>query len=250
MIEFKIEENMFYNSIYNQYRAKRRMSILIACEESQTVCKAFRSLGHSAYSCDILPCSGGHTEWHIMENVLRIVNGSTMFTTSDGTHHRICGEWDMIIAHPPGTYLTVSGNRWFDIEKYGENAIIRRRNRERAIEFFMKIAHAHCGRIAIENPVGVISTVWRKPEQIIEPYMFGEHYEKKTCLWLKGLPTLKATNRVTTEERIKYKTGHSLPKWYAETWNLSKEERQRVRSKTFDGIAKAMAEQWGGTIEC
>lgn len=222
------------------------MFILVACEESQTVCKEFRKLGHTAYSCDILPCSGGHPEWHINEDVIRILNGNTTFYTQDGKLHRVHGEWDMIIAHPPCTYLTVSGNRWFNVDKYGENAKERIKNRNSAICFFLKIANANSERIAIENPVGVISTVWRKPDQIIQPYMFGEPYEKKTCLWLKGLSPLKETNRVTPEERVYFASGRSLPKWFAELWSKNKEYRARIRSKTFEGIAKAMGEQWGG----
>ena len=222
------------------------MTILVACEESQTVCKEFRKLGHTAYSCDILPCSGGYPEWHIKEDVSRILNGNITFYTQEGKFHRVHGEWDMIIAHPPCTYLTVTGNRWFNVDKYGENAKERIKNRNSAICFFLKIANANCERIAIENPVGFISTVWRKPDQIIQPYMFGDPYEKRTCLWLKGLSPLKETNRVTPEERVKSPSGCSMPKWYAELGWMRKEERQRIRSKTFDGIAKAMSEQWGG----
>ena len=151
----------------------------------------------------------------------------------------------MIIAHPPCTFLAVSGNRWFSVEKYGQEAIQRKKKREEAAEFFMAIAAAKCSKICIENPVGVMSTTWRKPDQIIQPFMFGDPVEKKTCLWLKGLPPLHVTNEVAPEERIFFASGKSMGIFFAETWHLPKEERARVRSKTFSGIATAMAEQWG-----
>lgn len=236
------------------------MKVLIACEESQRVCEAFREKGHEAYSCDIIDCSGGHPEWHIKGDVLPILNPSKRmigcpnypeyedyieFTTMDGTKHQIEGTWDLIIAHPPCTYLTVTGNRWFNVEKYGEKAIQRQKDREDAASFFMTLANANCPRIAIENPVGVMSTRWRKPDQIIQPYWFGDPFEKKTCLWLKGLPKLKATNMVEPEKRIEYASGKTMPAWYAQCWSMSKEERSKARSKTFPGFAEAMAEQWG-----
>ena len=221
------------------------MNILVACEESQRVCSQFRSKGHNAFSCDIIECSGGHQEWHIKQDVLPLLNGQCAFYTADGNCHRIEGAWDMIIAHPPCTFLTVSGNRWFSVEKYGQEAMQRKKKREEAAEFFMDIAAAKCSKICIENPVGVMSTMWRKPDQIIQPFMFGDPVEKKTCLWLKGLPPLHATNEVAPEERIFFASGKSMGLFFAETWNLPKEERSRVRSKTFPGIAAAMADQWG-----
>lgn len=221
------------------------MKILVACEESQAVTKEFRRLGHEAYSCDIIPCSGGHPEWHIMQDVLPLLNGDCEFVSMDGTAHRIEGKWDMIIAFPPCTYLTVTGNRWFNVERYGEKAIQRHKDREEAIAFFMAFANADCDRIAIENPVGVMSSIWRKPEQIINPYEYGDSFEKKTCIWLKGLPKLEPTNVVEVPPRLQYDSGRTMPAWYAEAWHLPKEERAKLRSKTFPGIAKAMAEQWG-----
>ena len=225
------------------------MKVLVACEESQRVCIAFREKGHEAYSCDIMECSGGHPEWHIKGDVLPIINGyktpTDIFITQDGVAHCVPKRWDLIIAHPPCTYLTVTGNRWFNVERYGEKAIKRLQNREEAIKFFLSIANADCDRIVIENPVGVMSTVWRKPEQIIQPYMFGDSAEKKTCLWLKGVEPLNATNEVEPPERVKFDSGRTMPKWYADAWHLPKEERSRLRSQTFPGIAKAMAEQWG-----
>ena len=151
----------------------------------------------------------------------------------------------MIIAFPPCTYLTVTGNRWFNVERYGKKAIQRYEFRKNAIDFFMAFANADCEKIVIENPVGVMSSEWRKPNQIINPWQFGDSYEKKTCLWLKGVSELKPTNIVEIPPRIKYDSGKSMPSWYAEAWHLPKEERAKIRSKTFPGIAKAMAEQWG-----
>ena len=223
----------------------KQMKVLVACEESQAVCKAFRERGHEAYSCDLQECSGGHPEWHIQGDVLPLLNGRCVFETSDGVKHTVEEKWDLIIAHPPCTYLTVTGNRWFNVDRYGEKAIQRAKDREEAIAFFMAIANAGCDQIVVENPVGVISTLWRTPDQIIQPYMFGDPAEKKTCLWLKGLPPLVATNEVSPPERVKFNSGKSMPKWYADLWRLPKEERSRLRSQTFPGIAKAMAEQWG-----
>lgn len=221
------------------------MKVLIACEESQEVCKAFRAKGHEAYSCDIQECSGGHPEWHIMGDVLPLLNGRCRFQTMDGVLHETAGKWDLIIAHPPCTYLTVTGNRWFNVERYGEKAIQRHKDREQAIAFFMAFANADCPRIAIENPVGVMSTEYRKPEQIIHPYMFGNPERKATCLWLKGLPNLKETECVKPIV-IRYKNGKGTDSpWHMNTSGLPKEERARIRSRTFHGTAKAMAEQWG-----
>lgn len=154
----------------------------------------------------------------------------------------------MIIAHPPCTFLTVTGNRWFNIEKYGEKAVIREKEREKAVEFFMEFVNAKCNKIAIENPVGIMSSKWKKPTQIIQPYMFGEFMEKKTCLWLKNIPNLKPTNIVNPPERIKFESGKTMPAWYAKLWSLPAEERAALRSKTPWGVAQAMAEQWGEEI--
>ena len=219
------------------------MKVLVACEESQTVCKAFRARGHEAYSCDLVECSGGHPEWHIEGNALRLINGNTTFSTADGTSHRIDGKWDLLIAHPPCTYLTVSGNRWFDETKYSAQARQRKLDRAEAIDFFMQFVNADCERIAIENPIGVMSTVYRKPEQVVHPYWFGDPERKATCLWLKNLPLLMPTNMVEPVI-IQCKNGTDSP-WHLSTLGLPAEERRRLRSKTFLGFAKAMAEQWG-----
>jgi hypothetical protein len=221
------------------------MKVLVACEESQRVTIELRKLGNEAYSCDLLDCSGNHPEWHIKKDVTLLLNGNCIFSTVDGVEHEISGKWDMIIAFPPCTYLTVTGNRWFNYEKYGDKAIQRMLDRNDAIKFFMTIANADCDKIAIENPVGVMSTKWRKPDQIIEPFEYGDAYEKRTCLWLKGLPKLVPTKIVEIPDRIKFKSGKTMAKWYVEAGNLTKEQRALVRSKTFPGIAKAMADQWG-----
>ena len=201
---------------------RKKLKVLVACEESQAVTKEFRAKGHEAYSCDIIECSGGHPEWHIMSDVRKILDE----------------EWDMIIAFPPCTDLAVSGAAWFE-EK-------RKDGRQQAsIDFFMLFANHPCEKIAIENPVGIMSSKWRKPDQIIQPYEYGHPESKKTCLWLKGLPKSMPTVIVEQGERVTFASGKSMPKWYADAWKLPKEERARLRSKTFPGIAKAMAEQWG-----
>ena len=219
------------------------MNVLVACEESQRVCTAFREKGHNAFSCDILPCSGGHPEWHIQMDVLDIIDGNTMFKTQSGEWYHFPYRWDLIIAHPPCTYLTLAGNKWFKPE-FADRFPDRQKQREDAISFFMAIENADCDKIAIENPVGVMSSQWRKPDQYIEPYMFGDPEKKKTGLWLKGLPLLKPTN-IVEPVIIHCKSGANEPRWHMETMSLPKEERSRVRSQTFPGIAKAMSDQWG-----
>ena len=221
------------------------MRVLVACEESQAVTKEFRRLGHEAYSCDIIECSGGYAEWHIMQDVIPLLNGNCEFTTTDGVTHKIDGKWDMIIAFPPCTYLTVTGNRWLNVERYGEKAIQRHKDREDAAEFFMAIANADCYRIAIENPIGCMSSRWRKPDQIIQPYEYGHPCRKTTCLWLKDLPLLQPTNIV--EPEIYYYTAKNGRTKSDSRWRsqCKKEDRAKHRSKTFSGVASAMAEQWG-----
>lgn len=231
------------------------MKVLVACEESQTVCKAFREKGHEAYSCDIQDCSGGHPEWHICDDVTKFLNPITTyygekgisFYTYDGYHHWINSKWDLIIAHPPCTYLTVAANKYYNVEKYGKKAVERINERKLAADFFMEFINADCERIAVENPIGVMSTLYRKPDCIIQPYQFGHNERKSTCLWLKNLPALKPTNIVEFKP-IVFESGKTDSKLHFETWKLPKEERQRLRSKTFEGIAKAMAEQFGGDI--
>lgn len=207
--------------------------ILVACEESQRVAISFRELGFEAYSCDIEPCSGGHPEWHIQDDVVNHLE--------DG--------WELMIAHPPCTYLTNAGIGWFNIEKYGEKAKLRHLNREVAFEFFLKLANANIPHIAVENPVGYVNSHWRKPDQIIHPFHFGEPERKPTCLWLKGLPLLEHTEVVVPRVYGTYKTGkHKGKKIY---WNDAIPERKgrsKERSKTFWGIARAMASQWSEVL--
>ena len=199
------------------------MRVLCACEESQAVTSELRRVGHVAYSCDLLPTSGRHPEWHIQADALEVVKM----------------DWDMVIAFPPCTHLAVSGAKWFDQKQ-------RDGRQQMGVGFFLAFtALDHVPRVAIENPVGIMSKIYRKPDQIIQPYYFGDPYEKKTCLWLKGLPKLEPTNMVEPEERKSVgENGKTLPPWYADAWGLPASERSRIRSKTFSGIAKAMAEQW------
>lgn len=221
------------------------MNVLIACEESQAVCREFRALGHWAFSCDVEPCSGFCPEWHICSDVVPLLDGNCGFETMDGKFHFLSGRWDMIIAFPPCTYLTVAGNKWFNVERFGMKAIERLICREEAIDFFMKFVNADCDKIAIENPVGVMSTYYRKPNQVVHPYYFGDPERKKTCLWLKGLPNLVPTN-IVEPEVIVYKNGKGTDSpWHVNTMSLPRAERAKARSKTFPGVAKAMAEQWG-----
>jgi len=221
------------------------MRVLLACEESQAVCIEFRKKGHEAFSCDILPCSGGHPEWHIQGDVIEQLDKG----------------WDLMIAFPPCTYLTVTGNKWIkDQPKSKRGSLVgkeRRDAREEAVDFFMAIANAPINKIAIENPVGVMSSEWKKAEQIIQPYYFGDNAQKTTCLWLKNLPLLYHNDKpnlfdqeithVEREEIIVSKSGNRMGSWYYQTGMIPLKDGQRAkaRSKTFPGIAKAMANQWG-----
>ena len=231
------------------------LNILVACEESQAVCKEFRRLGHNAYSCDILKCSGGHPEWHFNCDVLGVItNNGGVLQTGDECY--IEGEWDLMVAHPPCTYLAVSGARWFYHPEDKDLPFEQRRphprfpnrakDREDGVAFFMALANAPIEHIAIENPVGIMSKRWRKPNQAVQPWMFGDEASKNTCLWLKNLPNLEPTNIVGHGERVILSSGKTLPKWYSDALTLSKtaEERRTLRSKTFPGFAKAIAEQW------
>lgn len=231
------------------------MKILVACEESQRVCEAFRKKGHEAYSCDILPCSGGHPEWHIKGNVINILDGKCNFITMDFQEHHI-DRWDMILAFPPCTHLASSGARHF--KKKREDG-----RQADAVSFFLEMLSADCDKICVENPVGIMSGEYLfnyygippiKPTQIIQPYYFGDPVRKKTCLWLKGLPTLEPTDMVKPDiikaDYANKSTSFSGPAWYVTDENgkiLSwKDPRTaQIRSKTYPGIAQAMAEQWG-----
>ena len=218
------------------------MNVLVACEESQAVCSAFRKQGHTAYSCDILPPSGGHYEWHIMGDASPLVNGSCKFTTMDGIEHAIDGKWDLLIAHPPCTYISNAGARFLYPGSRGVLNEERLRKGIEATHLFLRFLYADCDKIAVENPVP--STVYCLPKytQVIQPYMFGHPYKKKTCLWLKGLPELIPTNLIPIEECESTKVAGN---WF----NTGGKERQTNRSKTFAGIAAAMAQQWGGKKE-
>lgn len=215
----------------------KRLKVLVACEESQRVCKAFRDLGHEAYSCDIQEPSGGHPEWHLKADVLRYLNpvpeieGILPFLTMDGESHFIAGKWDLIIAHPPCTHLAVSGMRWFKEGKKPKYL------QDEAAAFFMNFINASCEHIAVENPVCIMSTRYRKPDQIINPWMFGHTQQKKTCLWLKGLPKLKETNNVYNEMMLLPEKERTM------IWQMGS-GHSKERSKTFEDIAKAIAEQW------
>ena len=214
------------------------MKILIACEESQAVCKEMRRLGHECYSCDIIECSGGHPEWHIMQDVLPLLNGNCTFKTMDGIEHTISEKWDMIIAHPPCTYLSNAGARFL----YPKGVLNEERLRKgiMAKDFFMAFYHANCEKVAIENPVPSSVYMMPKYSQSIQPYQFGHPFKKKTCLWLKGLPSLTPTSIVETPQSTKI-----AGNWF----NKGGNDRQRNRAKTFPGIAKAMAEQWAGKAD-
>lgn len=223
------------------------MKILIACEESQAVCTEFRKRGHEAYSCDIIPCSGEHPEWHITQDVLPLLNGNCSFKTTDGEKHEITDKWDMIIAFPPCTDLCVSGARHF-ARKTADG------RQQKSIEFFMQFVNADCDKIAIENPIGIMSTVYKKPSQIIQPFEFGDPVKKSTCLWLKNIPLLVETDNV--KDVVKYytspATGKKMSEWNArqlvingKKYGYNTKEFKIHRSKTFPGIARAMAEQWG-----
>lgn len=225
------------------------MKIIVACEESQAVTKAFRSRGHEAYSCDLQECSGGYPEWHIQGDALSIV-------------YDLSYKWDMMIAHPPCTYLTLTGNRWFNRDKFRWKAVKRHILRERAKDFFWKLWEAPISKIAIENPMGYMNPVL-KHSQIIQPFYFGESFSKQTCLWIKNLPLLRHFEQDTLfgDKQSHVDAGEFLyctdkktgklkkqPLWYAQARNIKNDNnhtRAKIRSKTFDGIARAMAEQWG-----
>ena len=219
------------------------MKVLVACEESQRVCTAFRDKGHEAYSCDIIDCSGGHPEWHIRQDVLPLLNGNIGFVTTDGQPHFIEGKWDMIIAQPC-TRLCSSGQRWlyWGTDEYKSKKI---KEQQEAIYFFLKFTQADCDRIVIENPIGIMSRIYRKPDCIYNPYDFeGETECKKTCLWLKGLPALKPTRQtpLPVEKRTQgIWKAHFGDKKLA--WNDPL--TAKMRSQTPIGVAKAMADQWG-----
>lgn len=220
------------------------MNILVACEESQRVCMAFREKGHRAFSCDVIECSGGHPEWHIMQDAIPLLNGNCEFKTCDGKVHIVDGKWDMIIAHPPCTRLCTTSQRWlyFGDKDYRSKKI---REQQKAIVFFMTIALADCEKIAIENPQGIMSTAFRKPDCIYNPYDFLDETEcKKTCLWLKNIPDLKPT-RIVPLPKEKRTSGIYKSHFEGKVIGWDNPECAKMRSQTPIGVAKAMAEQWG-----
>lgn len=222
-------------------------NVLIACEESQRTTIAFRKRGFNAFSCDIQESSGGHPEWHINSDVLPLLNGDCTFKTEDGKEHTVNGKWDLIIAHPPCTYLTVAGNRWFNVERYGIEAKIRWKKRFEAYDFFMKFINADCDHIAVENPVGYVSHHYRLADQIIHPYYFYDGnpenwVTKRTALWLKGLPKLKRTYTGPEYEFTEKWSNGKNKNW------TEKHPDPKLRSKTFECVANAFAEQWGDYI--
>jgi len=220
------------------------MKILVGCEESQAVTIELRKLGHEAFSCDLLPCSGGYPEWHIKDDIFNVIDKyeHISFGTQDQKLHDI-GRWDMLICFPPCTDLAVSGARHFE-RKIADGS------QKKSIDFFMRLANCNISKIAIENPIGIISGKWRKPDQIIHPWQFGDKAQKSTCLWLKNLPKLQHTEIVDKGEFFEFtsKKGEKkrMPMWYYKALKDAKnpEQRRTLRSKTFPGIAKAMAEQW------
>ena len=225
------------------------MNILVACEESQSVTIEMRKLGHRAFSCDLIECSGGHPEWHIIGDCEHLINGSVMFQTMDGNLHMQQKAWDMIIAHPPCTYLTSAGSMWmFRFDVNGEKWINADRygKMREAVRFFMRILQADCERICVENPAPMHICELPAYDQIIEPYMFGHPYKKRTCLWLQGLPMLRETDRVQPKF-VWVDTGKG--KLNRTKIGADKSRNARERSKTFPGIARAMAEQWAGRCE-
>lgn len=213
------------------------MKVLVACEESQTVCKAFRARGHEAYSCDIQEPSGGHPEWHILGDAIEALRGGIV-KTMDLQLHEV-GRWDLAICHPPCTDLAVSGARHFQ-EKQKDM------RQQKAVVFFMQMFQANADRIAVENPVCIMSTCYRKPDQIIQPYQFGHPHKKTTCLWLVNLPKLIPTSVVDVTDIKEYVCKSGKVVRFSDWMNHGNgENRAKIRSKTFEGIAEAMAEQWG-----
>lgn len=220
------------------------MSVLVACEESQRVCKAFRDKGHRAFSCDIDDASGGFPQWHIKQDVLPLLNGDCEFTTCDGVAHKQVGKWDMIIAFPPCTYLTVAGA----CRLYPQKGVINPERYElgkAAAVFFNAILNADCDKICVENPTPMKVFELPKYNQVIEPFMFGHPYKKRTCLWLKGLPQLQTTQLITENIVSWVGAGSKDSKGNPRKSKSTTFRDAKTRSKTFEGVALAMAEQWG-----
>lgn len=223
------------------------MKVLVACEESQRVCSAFRELGHEAYSCDIQEPSGGHPEWHILGDALEAIKGGIIGTMDNQTHY--IGRWELLIAHPPCTYLASSGT----VRLFNPDHTIKSRIRElkgwEARAFFMRLLNAAIDKIAVENPAPLRYFGLPHYSQIIEPFYFGDPWRKRTCLWLKGLPELSPTAVVEPKGLwVRSTGGRDKEKKVYSKYTLSSNRDPKIRSKTFQGIARAMAEQWGGDI--
>jgi hypothetical protein len=227
------------------------MNVLIACEESQVVCTAFRNKGHNAFSCDIQECSGGHPEWHIKGDVSKYLNPTFFesdlsygigFTTMDNQGHFINGKWDLIIAHPPCTYMSKAGARWM-YPKAGEISQERLKLAIKAKKFFFEFLNADCERVAVENPVPLKIVGLPAAAQKVQPYEFGHPYSKCTCLWLKGLPKLKPTNILNEYKPFLPSNTGGFARGKGGSRGVA--HNAKDASKTFEGIAKAMAEQWG-----
>lgn len=234
------------------------MNVLVACEESQTVTKEFRKLGINAFSCDLLKCSGGHPEWHFNQDVFEVIrncggelqSGETVFVP----------QWDMMIAHPPCTFLSSSGAQWYynpedkhlpkEERRPHPRFPNRAHDRTLALKFFIDLYNVPISKIAIENPIGIVNTQFKKPSQIVQPWWFGEEATKTTCLWLKNLPLLTKTKVVGKGKYLEFPSGKKMQTWYADALARAKtpEERRTLRSKTFKGMAKAMAEQWSKAL--
>lgn len=218
------------------------MKVLVACEESQVVCKAFREKGHEAYSCDIIECSGGHPEWHIQGDVLPLLNGDCEFVTADGQTHAIEGKWDLIVAHPPCTYMSKAGARWM-FPKAGQVSQERLALAIEAKKFFFEILNANCERICVENPRPLKIVGLPVPSQVVQPYQFGHPYSKATCLWLKNLEPLKPTNVLKEYKPFLPSNTGAFSRGGGGSRGVAHDAK--TASRTFEGIGKAMAEQWG-----
>jgi len=218
------------------------MRVLVACEESQAVCKAFRAKGHEAYSCDIIECSGGHPEWHIQGDAIPLINGNCTFTTMDGTYHKIDGKWDILIAHPPCTYMSKAGAR-FMFPTAGNIDGQRLKKALEAKAFFMKFLNADCDKICVENPTPLKCVGLPKESQVVQPYEYGHPFSKRTLLWEKGLHPLKPTKIV--DQYKPYLPSNTGGFARGKGGSRGVAHNAKDASKTFEGIVKAMAEQWG-----
>jgi|LakMenE01Jun11ns_1017448.scaffolds.fasta_scaffold9906406_1 DNA (cytosine-5)-methyltransferase 1 len=246
--------NSIYDVLNNKFKPRiKPLNIIIACEESQAITKQLRKLGHNAFSCDLLKCSGGRPDLHFNMDIFKVIKNKGGIL-QNGDSVIIPNNWDMMIAHPPCTFLASSGAQWYYNPKNKSEPHpkfpLRAIHREEAVTFFKKLWEVNIDKIVIENPIGIMSSRLKPPTQIVQPYMFGDEATKTTCLWIKGLPKLVATNIVGKGERKIFASGKSMPLWYSDALNIAKtpQERQTLRSKTFKGMAEAMALQWAGKV--